>query len=85
MPIELTDLDISVILKEKPYNINTAIQYADELTMKYNKLYCVVEETQHRPVKNKYKRKKFFSIISFGHFRNNIPIYQVYYITKLKR
>ena len=84
MTININKLDVSVILDEKPYDIDTAIHYADKLTQRYEKLYCVIEETQHKPIKNKYKRRKFFSIIGFEHFRNNIPLYQVYYISKLK-
>jgi len=82
MAVIINDLDISVILDEKPYNIDTAIQYVDILTEKYNKLYCVVEETRNKIIKNKYR--KLFSIIGFDHFRNNIPLYQLYYISKLK-
>jgi len=84
MNIKLTDLDIRVILDEKPYNLDTAMNYADMLTLKYNKLYCVIKYIDDRVSKNRrrFVRKKKYSIIGFNHFRDNIPLYELYYITK---
>ena len=74
----LTDLDISTILKEKPYILDTAIEYAEDLSRRYKKLYCVVRAM------TKSKKIRKYDIIGFKHFRDNIPQYELYYITSFK-
>ena len=72
--IKLTDLDIEMILDEKPYNLDTAIINAEKMSLRYNKLFCVVKD-------NKEKRK-VYHIIGFNYFRDNIAKFELYFITK---
>lgn len=74
--IELTEIDIDAILDEKPYDIDTAIQYADDMTMRYNKLYCVIKD-------NKSKKLRNYHIVGFDYYRDNIVTFELYYITKI--
>ena len=77
MAIKLTKLDIQVILDEKPYNLDTAIYYANQLSERYDKLYCVVRNKKSRRVKK-------YDIISLNEFRDTIPVNELYYISKSK-
>jgi len=66
-------LDIKMILDEKPYNLQTAKKYADEMSQKYQKLYCVVKDNK--------ERRKIYHVIGFNHFRKTLVNYELYHIT----
>jgi len=74
---KLKTIDIETILKEKPYDLDTAIFYANELTKRYKKIYCVVKDN------NTLNEKRNYAIIGYRHFADNIPIYILFYTTKL--
>ena len=75
--MELTSLDISVILDEKPYDLTTAIFYTDKMSSRYGKLYCVVRNKVSRRVKK-------YDIISLAEYRDTIPVNELYYISRSK-
>jgi len=66
-------LNVKMILDEKPYNLQTAKKYADGMSQKYQKLYCVVKDNKDR--------RKIYHIIAFGHFRKTLVNYELYHIT----
>jgi len=59
------------ILEQKPFTLDLAIHYADEMANKYNKIYCVIS--------NK-KENKGYEIVGIRYCKQYIHRYNVHHI-----
>lgn len=81
MKNEMTS-NIQLILEQKPFTLNIAIQYAKELSKKYKKIYCVVSPINESYI-NETTLEKLGDIISLNYYRERLDKFKLHYITKL--
>ena len=73
MEQSVTDTTINQILQQKPFDKFTAINYCDEMSNRYNKIYCVVTL---RTI-----QEDVFDIISIKYFKKHLIRYIVHHIS----